>query len=116
MLSFCTILRIPTQERRLGVILLELYNLIQSFLFDEDPQGPTESDLHDVRLEVVIGKSEVEEGFGVLLDARNQRLFEEVVAEHLHVLDGVLVGRHRLVQTLVVVQVVLLVLLAQSDC
>ena len=96
------------------VVVLELDDFFEPFSFDEYPQSPTEGDFHDIGFEIVVGESEVEEGFGVFLDAGNEGLFEEVIADVLE--GGMLVGGHGLVETLVVVQVVFFVLLAQADC
>lgn len=107
-------LRIPTQERRLGVILLELHYLLQPLLLDEDSQRPAIGDFHNVGLEVVIGESEIEISLWILLNAGNEIILEEVITEQVHVLGGVLVGRHGLVQAVVIVEVVLLPLLPQT--
>ena len=109
-----SILCIPTQERSLRVVLLELDNLLQSLLLDEYPEGSTESDLHDVGLEIIIGESEVEISLGVFLNTGNEIFLQKVISKHLHILDGVLVGGHGLVETLVVVEIVFLPLLAKS--
>ncbi len=106
----------PTQEGSLRIVLLELNNLLQSFPLNEDSQRPTKSNLHNVGFEVIISKSEVEISLWVLFYAGNEGLLKEMITEHLNIFDGVLVGRHCFVQTVVIVQVILLPFLSQTYC
>lgn len=110
---FGGIIGVPTEECCLGIVVLELDDFFESFSFDEHSQGPTESNFHDICFKVIVWEPEIEEGFGVFLDAGNECLLEEVVTNIFE--GGVLVGGHGLVETLVVIQVVFLVFFAQAD-
>lgn len=95
------------------VVILELDYFLESLSFNEHSQSPTVSDFHDVGFEVVVSESEVKKGFGVFLDARNESLLKEVIAD---VLKGcMLVGRHRLVKAFIVVEIVFFVFLTKAD-
>ncbi len=96
------------------VVFLKLNYFLESFPFYKDSESPTEGDFHDVGLEVIVGKSEVEVCLWVFLDTGDKSLLEEMITKHLHVLDGVLIGGHGLVETVVIVQIVLLPLFSQA--
>lgn len=49
-----------------GVILLKLHDLLQSLPLDELPNSPTVSNLQQVRLEIIVSESKVEEQLRVV--------------------------------------------------
>ena len=98
----------------LGIVLLELNNLLQPFSLHENSHRSTKSDFHYVCFEIVVREPKVKVGFRVVFDAGDETFFEEVVTEHLNVFDGILVDRHGFVESFVILKIVFLPLFAES--
>lgn len=114
LLLLYSILCVATEVGSLGVVLLELNYLFESFSLDENSHRPTKSDLHDVGFEIVVSEPEVEVRLRVVFDAGNEAFFEEVIPKHLNIFDGILVDRHGFVESFVILEIIFLPFFAES--
>lgn len=69
---FISLFHVSTEYGSLRVILLKLHNFLQPFLFNKNPQCPTESNFHNISLKVIISESKIKVRFRIFLNTGNK--------------------------------------------